>query len=199
MSSDSAFRSSELDRSGVQYMLELVPGNNAATTRKFLTDLYTTMKAEAQRQIDAEKSRHALQPSALIHEAFLRLLGQDRTDWQNREHFLAIASRTMQRVLIDHARARLRQKRGGKLKQVPLTPDLRISREDPDTVLSVHEALQQLERLNSRQARIVELRFFGGLSNQEVADTLGVSLRTVEGDWALAREWLKRALGNDTN
>ncbi len=170
-------------------------GDEAAAAQ--LSDLlYVDLRREAERQFSAESSGHTLQATALIHESFLRLIGQNRTKWQNRDHFLAVATSMMRRVLTDHARSRLRLKRGGQQHRVLLQPDQQISLSQPEDVVMVHDALEKLEKLDPRQARIIELRFFGGMSNVEVAEALGLSLRTVEGEWAIARAWLRRELGS---
>lgn len=158
--------------------------------------LYGDLRREAERQFSAENLGHTLQPTALIHESFLRLVNQGRTKWQNREHFLAVATSMMRRVLTDHARSRLRLKRGGQKRRTTLPLDQQISLDQPEDVVMVHDALEKLEKLDPRQARIVELRFFGGFSNAEVAEALKLSLRTVEGEWASARAWLRRELGS---
>ena len=131
-----------------------------------------------------------------MHESVLRLLGQSKTDWENQAHFLAVASQMMRRVLTDHARQRKRLKRGGGRRQVQMNSDVPIAEADPETILAVHEALEKLELLDPRQAKIVELRFFAGLKNEEIAQSLGVSLRTVEAEWTMARAWLKRELSS---
>ncbi|OYW20183.1 MAG: hypothetical protein B7Z52_02590 [Burkholderiales bacterium 12-64-5] len=158
--------------------------------------LYVDLRRVAERQFSSEASGHTLQATALIHESYLRLVGQNRTKWQNRDHFLAVATSMMRRVLTDHARSRLRLKRGGQQRRTPLQPEQQISLDQPEDVVMIHDALEKLEQLDPRQARIVELRFFGGMNNSEVAEALGLSLRTVEGEWASARAWLRRELSS---
>lgn len=164
---------------------------------EFDEDLYQDMHREAERQFQNEGLAHTLQPTALVHESFLRLVNQGETDWQNRQHFLSIASQMMRRVLIDHARRRLRIKRQGKLQnlqRVRLDDVSQVPTSDPEGLLVVHDLLQELEQLDARQARIVELRFFAGMTNPEIARAIGVSLRTVEAEWAMARAWFQKKL-----
>ena len=161
-----------------------------------LEELYPLVQAELRRlargRLRHERAQHTLETTGLVHEAFLRLVDQERAQWQSRGHFLAIAARMMRRVLVDYARRRLSLKRGGELVQVPLedAPILGSSHE----VLRVHEALAELSQIDRRKATMIELRFFGGLSIDETAQALGVSPGTVMRDWTLAKAWLKRQL-----
>ena len=141
-----------------------------------------------------ERAHHSLQATALVHEAYLRLVDAQHVNWQNRAHFLAIAARLMRRILVDVARARQYQKRGGNPLQVSLSDALRTSEKGQDLV-ALDEALEALAQLNERKSRVVELRFFGGLSVAETAAVLDVSPQTVMRDWKLARAWLRRELG----
>jgi len=138
------------------------------------------------------KTSHTLQPTALINELYLRLMAWN-TDWQNRTHFFAVASKIMRRILVNQAIARSRQKRGGAAVLVSLTAADSLPEQDVD-VLSLNEALTALEKVDSRKSRVVELRFFGGLTAEETAEVMGISLRTVHRDWDLARTWLLREL-----
>jgi RNA polymerase sigma-70 factor (ECF subfamily) len=142
-----------------------------------------------------ERAHHSLQATALVHEAYLRLVDAQHVNWQNRAHFLAIAARLMRRILVDVARARRYQKRGGDPLQVSLSDALRTSEKGQDLV-ALDEALEALAQLNERKSRVVELRFFGGLSVEETAAVLDVSPQTVMRDWKLARAWLRRELGS---
>jgi RNA polymerase sigma-70 factor (ECF subfamily) len=146
----------------------------------------------AGRYMRDERQDHTLQPTALVHEAYLRLAGQDRANWQNRAQFMGIAGQPMRRLLVDHARKRNAAKRGGSL--VTLEEGLGNPRSNSaqwEEVLAVDEALERLERLDPQQARVVELFYFGGLSGEETAQAMGVSQRTVEREWALAKAWLR--------
>lgn len=162
--------------------------------KKLMPLVYNELRDLAARYLRAERRGHTLQPTALVHEAFMRLVDQSRVDWKGRTHFYAVGAEAMRRILIDHARARGRGKRGGGWQRVVLDEaempeDLR----DVD-LLALHDALEALAALDKQQARIVELRFFGGLTVEEVAHVLGVSKRKVEGDWTHAKAWLRSAL-----
>jgi len=156
--------------------------------------VYDELRAVAARHMRRERDGHTLQPTALVNEAYMRLVDQTRVDWQGRTHFLAVASTAMRRLLIDHARARGRDKRGGERVRVDLDESVNVVEPDDEAVLAVHEALERLEALDARQARVVELRYFGGLGVDEVAEALGVSRRTVEAEWTHAKAWLQREL-----
>jgi RNA polymerase sigma factor (TIGR02999 family) len=124
------------------------------------------------------------------------LVDQKRVDWRGRTHFIAVGAQAMRRILVDHARAKRRVKRGGSRKRLPLVDDLQLSVERDEDLIALDEALHRLSQLDDRQARIVELRFFGGLTVQEVAEVLGVSKRTVEAEWTMVRAWLRRELSD---
>jgi len=141
-----------------------------------------------------ERAGHSLQATALVNELYMRLVDTRRVEWQDRSHFLAMAARLMRRVLVDHARTRLYQKRGGGAQRVTLVDDLGGSDERPHDLVALDEALEALERTNKRKAQVVELRFFGGLTVEETAHVLDVSADTVSRDWKLARAWLLREL-----
>jgi len=155
--------------------------------------VYDELRALAAAYLRRERDGHTLQPTALVHEAFLRLVDQRTATWENRAHFFGVAARLMRRIIVDHARARLAEKRGGG-RLVTLDTESPISDERATDVLRVDEVLAELERLDERQARVVELRFFGGLTIEEAAAVLGVSPMTVKRDWLVARAWLQREL-----
>ncbi len=152
--------------------------------------VYETLRKLAAQCMRRERLDHTLQPTALVHETYLRLLGSGPEAWNSRSHFFAIATQTMRRLLVDHARAHLAAKRGGLQKRVELDDRLLYAEDHPAELLSLDEALQRLAVLDQRQARVVELRFFGGLSVEETAEILGVSSKTVKRDWSMARAWL---------
>ena len=177
--------------------------------------VYTELRRLADRQLRAERANHTLQRTALVHEAYLRLINQRNVSWQGRAQFIGLAAQLMRRILIDHARARRRSKRGGGVAPVSLDQTgvilgsgdeeggARIEAlefaEDPTVDLSaIDSALSRLEELDPKQGRIVELRFFGGLSIEETAEIVGVSPATVKREWALARAWLRRELTSET-
>ncbi len=156
--------------------------------------VYDELRVLARRSMSGERESHTLQPTALVHEAFARLVGSG-VSFNDRAHFLAIASSTMRRILVDHARARRRQKRGGGWKRVPLHEEaLRIEGPDVD-VLALDQALDRLSQQDERKAKAVELRYFGGLTDPDLATVLGVSEATVQRDLQMARAWLHRELG----
>jgi len=148
----------------------------------------------ARRQMRRERPDHTLQTSALINEAYLRLGGVRRMHWRNRSHFLAMAARLMRRVLVDHARSRGYLKRGGAARKVSLDEAADVAVEPDRDFVALDAALTALEAIDARKSRVVELRFFGGLTVRETADVLGVSSDTVVRDWRLAKAWLLRAL-----
>lgn len=167
-----------------------------------MDDLFTLVYAElrriAARQLRSERAGHTLCTTALVNEAWVELAKLNRIQWQSRSHYLALAAQAMRRVLVDYAVARRTQKRGGGRTVEPLEEDaLIVVRENADDFIALDDALQQLASLNERHARIVECRFYGGMSVEETADALGISPATVKRDWTLARAWLNRELVNE--
>ncbi len=156
--------------------------------------VYTEFQRLARKQLSGEGDGHTLQPTALVNEVYLKMIQQDRVDWKGKTHFFAIGAQAMRRILIDHARKRNRIKRGGDRARVEFDADLALSPGKDEDLLALEDALEKLEKLDERQARIVELRFFGGLTVAEVAEVLEVSKRTVESDWTMVRAWLRREL-----
>lgn len=158
--------------------------------------VYDELHRLAHRHMRRESAGHVLQTSALINEAYLRLVDQPRIQWESRAHFFGIAARLMRRILVDDARKRNSAKRGGSLIQVPLDEVENLAQQQAANVVAVDEALQRLEAIDARQSRIVELRFFGGLSIDETAESLKISPGTVMRDWTFARAWLKSQMKN---
>jgi RNA polymerase sigma-70 factor, ECF subfamily len=158
--------------------------------------VYNELHQLAARKLRRERDGHTLSATALVHEAWLELNKLNRIQWQNRAHFLAVAAQAMRRILIDYAVARRREKRGGGQQVLSLDEGdaLAIAHERADELVALEEALARLQQLNERQARIVECRFFGGMSVEETADALNVSPATVKREWAIARAWLNREL-----
>ena len=170
-------------------------GNQSALDA--LTQLvYRELRRLAASYMRSESPGHTLQPTALVHEAFLRLAG-DAPHCENRSEFYGIAARLMRQILIDHARTRQAAKRGGRFERLDLDGELVASRDREPDLVALDEALERLAALNPRKARVVELRFFGGLSAQESAEVLNVSEVTVKRDWQFARTWLLRELRGD--
>lgn len=162
---------------------------------ELVAQVYDELRSLAQAHLRRERAAHTLQATALANEAYLRLAGQRRMSEYDREHFLALAAGMIRRILVDHARSRNRAKRGGGQAAVTLFDDLAVSSGEQVDLIDLHDALERLDRLDERQARVVELRFFGGLTVEEVALVLGVSARTVNNEWRAARAWLRRELG----
>jgi RNA polymerase sigma factor (TIGR02999 family) len=174
----------------------VVKGNRRAADR-LMTQLYDEFRAMARHYLGRESPGHTLQPTALVNEVYMKLVDQTRVDWKGRTHFFAIGAQVMRRVVVDHARRKRRAKRGGGLQRVSLAALPTVSAHRETDVLAVHEAIEELAKLDPRQAKIVELRFFGGLTVKEVAEVLGVSQRTVEADWTMIRAWLRRRLSDE--
>lgn len=168
-------------------------GGEATAFNRLFTLLYNDFRNLAKSYLAREANAHTLQPTALVNEAYLKLVDQRQVDWKNRSHVLAVGALAMRRILVNHAIAAGRQKRGGSSAKVTLHDDLICAGRDVD-VLAVDQALHDLAKLNGRHARLVELRFFGGLSVPEVAAILRVSVSTVEKDWRFCSAWLKNAL-----
>ena len=177
--------------------LEAQAGGDAPSPEELLDRVYDELRGLARRYMGRERSDHTLQPTALVHEAYLRLVDQSRVDWQGRTHFFAMGAKMMRRVLIDHARGRGRAKRGGDWLQISWAEELFANPQgllSSEQLIDLDRAIEALTAVDQRQARIVELRYFAGMTVEEVAQFLGVSKRTVESDWAAARDWLKERL-----
>jgi len=168
---------------------ELARGNQAAAD-KLVPLVYDELKRMARGYMRRERPDHTLQTTALVHEAYLKLVRQRRTDWQCRSHFFGIAAQMMRRILLDHARGYLRHKRGGPRQTLPLNEVLTFSAEQSEDLVRLNEALERLSAIDPRQSKIVELRFFGGLSVEETSGILGISPKTVKRDWSMAKAWL---------
>ncbi len=159
-----------------------------------LPQVYDELRALAAGYLRHERPDHTLQPTALVHEVYLRLAGDNPVDWQDRAHFLGIAARVMRRVLIDSAKSRNRDKRGGGAPRFTLDTALELFDDCTVSVDGVDEALRTLEEIDPRQGKIVELRFFGGLTTEEIGEVLQISCATVKREWTTAKLWLKREL-----
>jgi RNA polymerase sigma factor (TIGR02999 family) len=172
-------------------------GANSAAVNQLFVALYSELKRSASAHMRKEYDGHTLSTTALTHEAWFRLTEQTRTRWQGRSHFLAMASVMMRRILVNHAVAKRAGKRDAVLSSLTLTEALNVVGDGGDAdIVKVHDALLAFEQVDPRAAKVVELKFFGGLENEEIAQLIGVSLPTVKRDWALARAWLHRALKN---
>ena len=174
----------------VTQLLEQWSGGDRAALDELMPLVDAELHRLAHRYMSREREGHTLQTSALVNEAYLKLCDQKRVRWQNRAHFFAIAAQTMRRILIDHARSRRYEKRGGGARALPLDEAAYISDERAEELVALDDALATLERLDPRKARVVELRYFGGLSVEETAEVLKVSRSTVLHDWNMAKAWL---------
>jgi RNA polymerase sigma factor (TIGR02999 family) len=160
--------------------------------------VYDELRALAGSFMKRESAGHTLQPTAVVHEVYLKLIDQERADWRDRAHFMAVAAQAIRRVLIDHARHRHAAKRGGDRCRLTLDEAVAPAAARDVDFLAIDDALGRLAELHERQARVVELRFFGGLNIEEAAAVLGISRATVTDDWAVARAWLSRELAEDS-
>jgi RNA polymerase sigma-70 factor, ECF subfamily len=171
----------------------LESGDRSAVDRLF-TAVYAELRNLAGQFFRKEAKGITLQPTALVHEAYLKLVDQAAVDWHGRTHFFAVAAQAMRRILVDHARRRGAVKRGGQKNRLLLEDDLAPAIEPSEDILAVDEALSKLSQIDPRQAQMVELRFFGGLSVAEAAEVLGMSKRSAEREWTMVRAWLRREL-----
>jgi len=178
-----------------QILTQLRNGDESAADR-LLPLVYDRLRDIARGQFRRERRNHTLQPTALVHQAYLQMVEHDAVDYQARTHFFATAAKIMRQLLVDHARAKMRQKREGSRRRLPLHDDVLTLERDED-VLDVEEALQRLAVVGPRQATIVELRFFGGLTVEEVATVMKLSKRTIEAEWTMIRAWLRKELSGD--
>jgi len=161
--------------------------------------VYQELRQMADRYLRKERSEHTLQPTALVHEAYLRLIDQTQVSWKNRAHFFGVAAQMMRRILIDHAKTKHREKRGGTMSPLPLDEALDLSQGRASELVALDDALKILADIDERKSRVVELRFFGGLSVEETADVLQVSPQTVLRDWKLAKAWLYHEINHETH
>lgn len=178
----------------VTQLLVAAKDGGADAIGRVVTLVYEELERIAHRQLAREQAGHTLDTGALVHEAYLKLGQLDHIDWQSREHFLAMAARLMRRILIDYAVARRAEKRGGGAVRITLDPGMAAVEAGGDDLLALDDALKRLEQLNARQSRIVECRFFAGMSVEETAAALDLSPATVKRDWVSARAWLNREL-----
>jgi RNA polymerase sigma factor (TIGR02999 family) len=183
--------------SEISLLLDQYRDGQAEAFGKLMSLVYDDLRRLAAWQLQAERSEHTLQPTALVHEAYLKLAGQNPIEWQNKAHFFALAAQVMRHILVDHARTKQRDKRGGGQANVALDEALNLSRSNEPNLIELDEALSTLAEQDARKSRIVELRYFGGLSIEETAEVLGISAATVRREWTLAKAWLQRELRKD--
>lgn len=178
-----------------QLLADIRAGDNGAESR-LVSLVYDELHRMAARYMNRERSGHTLQATVLVHEAYMRLVAQEDQNWQNRSHFFSMAAQLMRRILIDHARSRGAQKRGGTKVKLPLEDALVAGEYNCEELIEVDDALNRLSRRDPRLGQIVELRFFAGLTEEEIAEMLGISARTVKRDWKVARLWLHSQLSS---
>jgi RNA polymerase sigma factor (TIGR02999 family) len=179
-----------------QLLLDWSEGDKNALNR-LIPLVEDELKRMARHYMKRERQGHLLQTTALVNEAYLRLVDQRRAKWQNRAHFFGIAAQLMRRILLDYAKSNRRVKRGGKeAQQISLSEVAVLSKEESEELISLDLALDKLAQADERKSKIVELRYFGGLSSEEVAEVMNISLSTVERDWSIAKAWLRREIGD---
>lgn len=184
----------DTDQADITTLLSDLALGKQGAAEELIPLVYLELKRLARAYMRRERGDHTLQTTALVHEAYLKLVRQRGVNWQGRSHFFGIAAQLMRRILIDHARGHLRAKRGGVKVILPLTDTLAFSPEHSEELLKLNDALERLSQLDARQGRVVELRFFGGLSVEETAEFLNISPKTVKRDWAVAKVWLQGEL-----
>jgi RNA polymerase sigma factor (TIGR02999 family) len=178
-----------------EFLLDWSRGDPEAPD-KLMPLVYDELRRIASQYLRRERRDHTLQPTALVHEAYLKLVDQQRVNWQNRAHFFAIAAQAMRRILVSYARKHLASKRGGQRHRLTLDEAMGAAQQREVDLIALDEALTSLEAIDPQQSRIIELRFFGGLSLEETAQVIGVSPATVKREWTMARAWLHRQMSN---
>lgn len=187
-------RAAEHVRDRVTELLQAARDGDRAAFGELMPLVYDALRRIAHRKLTGERAGHTLSTTDLVHEVYLKLVRLDRIEWQGRAHFLAIAAQSMRNILVDYALKRKAEKRGGGREDDSLEEALAIAEAPTSNLLALDEALQRLEGIDARQSRVVECRFFAGMSIEETAEALGVSPASVKRDWALARAWLNREL-----
>jgi RNA polymerase sigma factor (TIGR02999 family) len=185
------------DPADVTGLLERLTAGEADAQHALMPVVYGELRAIAARLLRAERAGHTLQPTALVHEAYLKLVDQRRADYRSRRHFMAVAAMAMRRILVNHAKARAAAKRGGNALRVSLSADQAPAGQRGANLIALDEALDRLNQRDARKAAVVEQRFFAGLELGQIAENLGVSLATVKRDWEYARTWLAREVQDD--
>jgi len=184
-----------MDKQNVTQILNNYQGEKDAAQLYPL--VYDNLHQIAERLFSRERNNHTLQPTLLVNEAYMNLVDASQVEWKGRSHFYAVGALAIRRILVDHARSKNAQKRGGEYKQIDLEEGIAKAAQKNETVLSLDEALEHLAMQHKRQAKVVEMKFFGGLKMQEIADELGVSIKTIEIDWRIAKAWLKKFMESD--
>ncbi len=176
-----------------QILNELSLGNRVAFDQ-LMPLVYDELRRIAKRFMNQQNIGHTLQTTELIHEAYLKLADKEQQSWQNRSHFFGVAAQAMRHILVDYARAKQSQKRGGIQQQITLDENAVVSKDNSDEIVALNEALENLSKLDERKVKVVEMKFFGGLTMEEIAEVLQISPETVKRDWKFARTWLLREL-----
>lgn len=179
----------------VTELLKELDGGDSKAVEKLFPLVYDQLRRVAGAKLQGERPDHTLNATALVHEAYLKLVDQKQASWQNRAHFFAIASQAMRRILINYARERMAEKRGGGLPIVTFTDEAGHRESRMEELIELDEALDKLKKVDERQSKVVEYKFFGGLNQEEIAEVLKLSVPTVQRDWRMARAWLSRELG----
>ena len=182
-------------REEISELLKAWGGGDAEAAERFIPLIYDELRRQARRFLNRERANHTLQTTALVHEAYLRLAEQRNVNWQNRAHFFGLAGQMMRRILVNYAISRNREKRGGANENIALDETIVIAAEKSEVdLMALDEALTRLEKLDARQARVVELRYFSGLNIKETAEVMEISTATVKREWSMAKAWLKAEL-----
>ncbi len=184
-----------MDSSTFRPLLDTSAGGTKAALDEIFAAVYDELRKVAHRQLQAERAGHTLSTTALVHEAYVKLVGLDRIEYRNRAHFFAIAARAMRQILVSYAISRRTDKRGGGNAPITLGDDIGFAPADTEQLLALEDALQRLEGVDARQCNVVVCRFFGGMSTEDTAAALGISAATAKRDWTTARAWLNRELG----
>lgn len=184
------------DQEVTQLLVQLSAGNRTVVNA-LLPRVYDELHNLAQRQLYGERANHTLNATALVHEAYLNLVQQREANWQNRSHFMGVAAIAMRRILVNYAKARLAEKRGGGAAVATFNDDLVVRESKAEELVALDEALTRLEGLDERQAKVVTLKYFGGLSQEEIAAALQISVPTVGRDWRFAKAWLANELSDE--
>ena len=180
----------------VTQILQDWSAGDEAAAEKLMPVVYEELRRRAQQYLRNERGDHTLQPTALVHEAYLHLVDQNRVTWQNRAHFCGVAAQVMRRILLQHARGHQAAKRGGGMQKIYLDETRELIQKDTPDLIALDEALKSLARVHPRESEVVELKFFGGLDAKEIAEVLNVSAKTVARDWSFAKLWLLRQLSS---
>ena len=181
----------------ITQMLSELAGGNRSIVDAMMPLMYSQMHQMAERQLRRERADHTLNATALIHEAYVKLIGQEKVSWQNRAHFMSVAAMAMRRILINYAKSRRAEKRGGGNAVATFNEEFHNRQAKAEELIDLDEALSNLAGFNERQAKVVEFSFFGGLTHKEIAEVLKVSVPTIHRDWRLAKAWLSAQMAED--